>query len=212
MVTGPLTVDALVSDDRVSSVLVATPPHHDAAAETCSSATAIAPPGDLATIAVTPSKTPDEWLDAHRSCVGTLPAHVSLVDVGADIRSAASDGGQPTPVPNGPVGSIRTVQSPGSLTQLGLRITEALDEISALESDLALSLCFDSLSPLLVHAEPETVFKFLTVLTGEVSADDGFGHYHIDPGAHEAATVQTLTTVFDAVIRADGDDVVVETR
>lgn len=212
MATEPLTIDALVSDERVSSVLVATPPQHDAATEACSTLTEIAPPSELATIAVTLSKSPDEWLDAYRSHVGSLPAHVSIVDVGEETRSAASDGGHPAPFPNGPDGSIHTVQSPGNLTQLGVRITEAFDEIAELDSELSISLCFDSISPLLLHAEADTVFKFLTVLTGKVSADDGFGHYHIDPGAHEEATVHMLTTVFDAVIRADGDDLTVRTR
>ena len=212
MATEPASVDALVADESVSSVLVAVPPEHPEAADACSTLTVVAPTADLATIGVTLSKSPDDWLDELRSYTDSLPAHVSIVDVGEGTRSTASDGGQPAPFPNGPNGTVRTVRSPGNLTQLGVRVTEALDEIAELESDLTISLCFDSISSLLFHAETDTVFKFLTVLTGKVSADDGFGHYHIDPGAHEEATVHTLATVFDAAVEADGDDLTVRTR
>lgn len=200
-------VETLAAEDRVSNVLVAAPPHQQAATAACTSLLATHRPADLATIGVAVDRSADAWLEAVRGQLGSTPAHECVVSVGDRSRSAApADGGPASaPGPEASLACLRTVPSPGNLTDLGVRITECLDVIEGLDGDPAVSLCFDSISPLLLYADVDAVFKFFTVLTGKLAAMDAAGHYHLDPAAHDDGTVRKLMTVFDAVVEPDGD-------
>lgn len=119
----------------------------------------------------------------------------SLIRYGATSRSAAAaTQSQSTPVP------VRQVD--GDLGSLGLAISEAITEFEAQSGGLnpaELRLCFDSLTPLVSEHEPETLFRFLHLLTHRVRSVDGMAHYHLST-ERSNRTVALLEPLFDAVI------------
>jgi hypothetical protein len=99
--------------------------------------------------------------------------------------------------------SLETVSNPGDLTGIGITVSEVLQQWSA--SDEPIVSCFRSLTSLLQYADLQTAYKFLHVLTGRFETAGVRSHFHLDPGAHDDQTVNTLTSLFDAVVRV-GDD------
>lgn len=69
------------------------------------------------------------------------------------------------------------------------------------------SLCFHSLTALLLFAELSRVFRFLYTLSGRVASSGARAHFHLDPVAHEERTVATLTPLFETVVRVGPDGV-----
>ena len=57
-----------------------------------------------------------------------------------------------------------------------------------------------SVSDLLQSADLESVFRFLEVLTRNVHRAGGVAHYHLTTDVHDPETVETLETLFDAVL------------
>lgn len=67
-------------------------------------------------------------------------------------------------------------------------------------------VCFDALSPLLDDIGLPRTFRFMNRLLPELQERDVTAHFHFDPAANDRQTLDAITTVFDAVVRADGDD------
>lgn len=108
----------------------------------------------------------------------------------------ASAAANPRPSP------VETVYVEGDdLTQLGLEIHEAITAgtFAADASPANLRLCFDSLTPLVERYDPETVFRFLHLVTGSVDRARGMGHYHLPVGRNVEAA-RTFEPLFDAVV------------
>jgi hypothetical protein len=101
----------------------------------------------------------------------------------------------------------RNVSSASDLTGLGIEIGQILNEWEA-----PVTVCFDSLTSMLQYVEFETAYEFLHALTGQLYAADARAHYHIDPAAHDPHHVAGITSLFDAAIDVDGDDLAVRTR
>ncbi|WP_122087994.1 DUF7504 family protein [Halalkalicoccus subterraneus] len=88
------------------------------------------------------------------------------------------------------------------LGRLGTAISEVVAEFEATSGGLSaaeLRLCFDSLTPLISEHDPETVFRFLHLLTHRVRGVGGMGHYHLTADRSNR-TVALLEPLFDAVI------------
>lgn len=86
--------------------------------------------------------------------------------------------------------------------EFGRAVSRSIAEFEAASSGLSpaeLRLCFDSLTPLLSEHEPETMFRFLHLLTHRVRSVDGMGHYHLTT-ERNTRTVALLEPLFDAVI------------
>ncbi len=66
-------------------------------------------------------------------------------------------------------------------------------------------ICFHSLTALIQYADLQRVFRFLHVLTARIDLIDAVAHFHMDPGAHDAQTRNTLVQLFDAVINIGED-------
>jgi hypothetical protein len=92
---------------------------------------------------------------------------------------------------------VRTVGSPGNLTDIGVTLTETLESQSA---DRTL-LCFRSLTVLLQYAPLDEVYQFLHTLRTHVDRADTAAHFHLHEDAHGEAVVNTLRSVFDRVHR-----------
>lgn len=130
------------------------------------------------------------------SSEASIPAgHHSLIHYSATNRSAAvATSLQSAHVP--------TRQVDGDLGSLGLAISETIAEFEIHGGGLSpaeLRLCFDSLTPLVSEYEPESVFRFLHLLTHRIRSVDGMGHYHLT-AERSNRTVALLEPLFDAVI------------
>lgn len=148
------------------------------------------------------TKSPDAQLRRWRSHSDEQPANLGIVTVEDSTRSvAAQSGGDAGNF--GPNGPVETVSSPNDLTGLGIRITEYLTTWE--ENGHRTVVCFDSLTALLQYVELETAYEFLHIITGRMAAVDAFAHFHMDPGAHDEQTVESITSLMDAVVEVDDD-------
>jgi len=129
---------------------------------------------------------PGGWLDDWED-QGGLPEEVVLV--GGDEREVERP-------------SVDwTAQSPESLTGIGITVSERLTGWHDATPGADTLFLFDSLTVLLQYVELKRAFRFLHVLVNRVKATDTVAHYHLDPGAHDAKTVATLSSLFDTVVR-----------
>lgn len=130
----------------------------------------------------------------------------SLPD-GASVRCVLAVGDGPhreAPLDDVPV---EVVSTPGDVTALGIRLSRAL---SATDGDLA--VCFDSVTAMCQYVERETAYNLLHTLDAQLYAADARAHFHLDPAAHDPATVDLFTSLCDAAVDLRGEDPVVRTR
>lgn len=145
------------------------------------------------------TKSPDAQLRRWRTHADQQPANLGIVSVEDSTRSvAAANGGDAL----GPAGPIETVSNPNDLTGLGIRITEFL---TGWDDDHRTVVCVDSLTAMLQYVDLETAYEFLHIVTGRFAALDAQAHFHMDPGAHDEQTVESVVSLMDAVVEV-GDD------
>lgn len=102
------------------------------------------------------------------------------------------------------------VAQPGDLTGLGIALTDRLTDVS--ESRGQLVMCFETVASLLQYSDLERVFRFLHGLTGQVMAADALMHVHLDISSHDDRTLNSLTTLFDAVVDVTDGTITMATR
>jgi hypothetical protein len=167
---------------------------------------------------VTYTRGPDEKLASWRRHADATPANLGVVSVGDTMRSAAATSAAmsgpeaaESADTNGsrPPNPVEAVESPGDLTGLGITVGRYFE---AWGSEHPTSLCFDSITAMLQYTEFETAYRFLHVLTGRITAAGAVGHFHVDPAAHDDRTVESLKTLFDAVVALDDGERTVRTR
>lgn len=192
-----------------SNILVLVPALDENEDDACRSLLTATEPGDENLLGVTFTGSPDDRLDVWRRNAGdALPANTAVVSVGEERRSVVTarigseDSGEQV--------ALDFVSDPGDLTGLGVRITERLGRWEG--DDRRTVACFHSLTALLQYADLERAYRFLHVLTGHFSSSDTVAHFHMDPGAHDEQTVNTIKTLMDAVITLDDDEWDVSTR
>jgi hypothetical protein len=127
---------------------------------------------------------PVDWLEEWER-TATVPEEVVLV--GSDERDLDRSG------------VTRVAQSPEDLTGIGITVSERLTEWHDPLGEGSLFV-FDSLTVLLQYVELKRAFRFLHVVANRVKSTDAVAHYHLDPGAHDAQTVATLSSLFDTVV------------
>ena len=93
---------------------------------------------------------------------------------------------------------VETVDSPDDLTGLEITIADAID-------DEPVAFCLDSLTTLLQYVDTDRAFRFVHALTARLSAAGASAHFHLDPGAVDDRTVNTLLSFVDASVRRDAD-------
>lgn len=147
------------------------------------------------------TKSPDAQLRRWRNHTDSRPANLGVVTVEDSTRSVAAANGSDAMGP-GQNRPVETVSSPNDLTGLGIRITEFLTQW---EDDRQTVVCFDSLTALLQYVELETAYEFLHIITGRLAAVDAVAHFHMDPGAHDDQTVESIVSLMDAVVEIDDD-------
>jgi hypothetical protein len=56
------------------------------------------------------------------------------------------------------------------------------------------------------YVDVETAYEFLHAITGQLYAAAARAHFHIDPTAHDQQTVDSVASLFDAVVTlGDGE-------
>ncbi|WP_205254301.1 recombinase RecA [Halorubellus sp. JP-L1] len=92
----------------------------------------------------------------------------------------------------------RYVSSPGDFTGIGMASSKLLERFQ--NQDYQTRVALDSISQLLMYADVKTVFRFLHILTGRISAADGLGFGTLDADAHDDQTVNTIRQLFDGLV------------
>ncbi|AEA47630.1 RAD55 family ATPase [Archaeoglobus veneficus] len=67
-------------------------------------------------------------------------------------------------------------------------------------------LTFDTISTLLMYLNPQTVFRFLHVLTSRLRAAGAIGLYVVEEGMHDDKTTATLKQLFSGIIELKEED------
>ena len=151
-----------------------------------------ADPVETSVLWVTFRRDPDACLDQWTNATDDRPRNAAVIAVG-DVGTVDAEWAE-----------IESVSSASDLTGLGIEIGEFL---SAWEGNVV--VCFDSLTAMLQYAEMETTYEFLHAVTGQLYAADARAHFHVDPNAHDRQTVDSITSLFDAVVElGDGEPTV----
>jgi hypothetical protein len=164
-----------------TAVLVRSPGLHEERDPVCATLSMGGSPD--AAVAVTYRSGADEWLDRVQGHRGN-PAAVHVIAVG--------DG-----TPTESTASVDHVESPGNLTGLEIAVNRVLDTF---EGDQRATLCFDSVTAFLQYVDLEDAYRYLHALIERLWAAGVVGHFHVDPGAHDEETLNSLTGLFDAVV------------
>lgn len=144
-------------------------------------------PTEQHVLTVAYDRSPEAVVDRWRASHGSLPASMAVI---------APTGDDPLSRPSLPADVHVTRVEPDDLTGIGIAVGRYLDRW-----DEPTSVCLDSLTSLLDHAEEDRAFRFLHTLTGRFVAADAAGHVHLDPATQDERTVATLATLFDTVVR-----------
>mgnify|MGYP000748957819 CR=1 FL=1 len=91
--------------------------------------------------------------------------------------------------------------SPDNLTTVGVKFTELFDVFHARPAFGPVGVGLNSLSTLLMHAEVQTVYKFLQVFTGQVRSAGWPAAVVANAAAVDDETMATLAHQFDGVLR-----------
>jgi hypothetical protein len=144
-------------------------------------------------------ESPDERFDAVVQYGAGQPRNVAIVCCdgtrGAAAASAPSGAGHGPGLTPGPW--IATVESPGDLTGLGVRIRQVLS--SWADDPGPAELCFHNLETLLEHVDARAAFRFCHAVTRHVRSTDARSHFHLDADAVDERTLNTLRPLFDRV-------------
>ncbi|MFB6123633.1 MAG: hypothetical protein ABEJ78_09270 [Haloferacaceae archaeon] len=163
----------------------------NAGSETCGCSRLAGSPGHANLLGVTFTRTPAEFLDAHRHVADTPPDRVLVLIDERSVEAERRDVDAPADVSV----DVRPVPSPAALTDIGIAVSEALDDWRATRGRSV--LCFDSVTSLLEHSDVDQVFRFLHTLAVKVDAADGVAAFHVDPAAHDQQTLRVLEALFD---------------
>lgn len=188
--------------NEASNVLLLAPSMGNDADELCLNLFAEADVSNTNAMMVTYTKTPDSCAQEWADYVGKRPANMKILSVGDTTRSAATQSVSNTAHTAKP-GLVETIANPGDLTGLGIKVSEQLELWK--DTGNRSAICFHSLTPLLQYVDLQTAFKFLHVFTGRIANIDGVAHFHIDPDAHDTQTINTLKSLFDAIVEDKGD-------
>lgn len=129
------------------------------------------------------------WYDR----IGAAPKRLGIIGVGPFDRSPEAD-------PSSAVDDrevLTTVRDPTDVSSVGITISLYLNDWA---SDAETRLGFHSLTALLDHADTETAFRFLHVLTRRLADVDASGRFYLDPAVVDDRTIETLRPVFDTTI------------
>lgn len=153
---------------------------------------------------------PDDVVDRWRARLRAPPETFGILGVEEFTRTAVGAGGPQAAAP-GPV-SIRTVSDPGNLTDLGIQLTEFLDDAARQYSPGEVLVAVENVSTLLQYTDLERTYRFVHVLTNCVRGHGVPVLCHMDPAAHDDQTVATFTGLFDRRVTVEDGELCVSDR
>lgn len=100
---------------------------------------------------------------------------------------------------------VQYASSPEDMTGIGIKISTLLEEFYRVRGLARNRTLFVSVSTLLMYSDPKTVFRFLHVFTSRVENADALGLFVVESDAHDEQTMNTLSQLFEGVVRTDRD-------
>lgn len=150
-------------------------------------------PSAATVLLISYSHPPDDLLADVRARAS--PSETRVVAVGEGSRSVAASADSSAPV--------AAVEHPADLTEIGIRFGQALD---GWDGEGRFLVEFHTLTALLEHADVERVFRFLHVMTGQLTQAGAVANFYLDPDVHDESAVATIRPLFDEVVRRDGEE------
>ena len=99
---------------------------------------------------------------------------------------------------------VRFASSPDDMTGIGIEFSGLVE--SFFDRGITRNrVLFSSVSTLLLYSDLQTVFRFLHVFTSRVDTADAIGLYTLQPDAHDDRTMNTVSQLFDGIVRLDED-------
>jgi hypothetical protein len=147
-------------------------------------------PGRVCLLAVSFTRPPDRFVAEWTDAAGARPRDAIVVTSTDQVAEAGST-------------AVETVSSPGDLTGVGMKSTRHLARWD--EADEEVAVVVESLTHLLEYAHLEALYRFLHVLVARLDAIGARGRFHLDPTAHDDATVNTLKSLFRVAVERVGD-------
>jgi len=189
-----------------NSLLVLTQSFAVSDPKTCSGLLTRGEVGEIHVLCVTLMRSPEDHLVNWRRH-GNLPERASFVDVDVSARSIDTFDKSSDDIGQDDVDvTVNRLSSPENLTKLGVRVTESLDELVDNVKGRQTVVCFDSVTALLQYVELDQAFRFFHVVTDRLADADAMAHFHMDPGAHDDETIETLKSLFDGAWAFDDEE------
>lgn len=184
-----------------TSILLVAPASEPADGRACVDLLTFDEPRRENVLSVTFSQTPAERLALwKREVDGTMPNRAAVVD-GCGSSTAA---GRAAIVEEVPELSVDVLSDTAGPMELALIVGQYLGEWAE-DSERTLA-CFHSLSDLLDSFARGEVVQLINALDARFDAADAVAHYHLDPDAHDDATVSEIRPLFDAVVEYVPED------
>jgi hypothetical protein len=151
-------------------------------------------PTDQRVLSIAYNRRPSTLVEAWEAEHGALPAEMAIV---CPESQAEPDADRPADV-------YETHVAAGDLTGVSIAVSRYVDRWEG--DDRAVHACLDSLTAMLQYTDADRVFRFLHTVTGRCMATGATLHVHLDPDTQDDQTVATLATLFDVVVRREGDE------
>jgi hypothetical protein len=184
---------------EATNVLYGAPSMSAGTRETCLDLLSRAPPSEANVLWVSFTRSPGACLNHWREHHDTDPARYGVIVVGETVATDGTGGVDPE--------AVQTISNASDLTGIGIAVGEFIAG-----QDEPIAVCFDSLTSLLQYVDLETAYEFLHALIGQLSSAGAVSHFHLDPTAHDTETVDSLLSLFDALVDLSGDESVIRTR
>lgn len=136
------------------------------------------------------------WLSAWTRRHGKPTGRLSSIVIGGSLKS----GDQSRPRSDSRI-SVEAVSGPANLTDLGILVDRYVK--SWANEDGETVVVHSSLTTVLQYVDLRDLFQFVVVLRACLRNANAFGVFYIDGDAHEAQTIGTLRSAFDAVVRTE---------
>ncbi|WP_137286826.1 helix-turn-helix transcriptional regulator [Halorussus salinisoli] len=147
--------------------------------------------------AVTYTPPPETWISDWKEHNGELPAELAFIHANTVEKTGEDDSTElPLDV------SVARVD-PNQPMDIIAPLSEQLTRWKGNRNQTVVSV--QTLTILLEYVDFDTAFRYLHILTHRVQAADAIGFYHMDPDIHDEETVNTLKTLFDAVVEVSDD-------
>ena len=150
-------------------------------------------PNDANLAVVTYTQPPDLWMADWSDQGHDLPTYVSF------IHGGPAEG--PSGVADDDTVSLDRV-SPRDPMDIITAVTAVLEEDGTIPAVVSVQ----TLTVLLEYVDFNTAFRYLHVLIHRIRGAEALGYYQMDPSIHEAETINTLSVLFDVVVRPEADD------